>query len=295
MRPTWTDEAVFAVAHERLVELLPGDGPLAERNARYEESIRVPADRIEDAVAAAIDAARDSTRRLVDLPPGEGVELELVRDVPWLAFCEYLGELPQQDLRQRRPAAVGARAARRRDARDVSRPPRGALPKEQLLVRERGLLEETLVLVPTPQSLDLGGNREARAVRCCSRARRADARRGRARRRDRARSRARARRGPGRSSRVSGRAVNAALMVHDGGAGEEEVQAYLERWELMTPELAAHLIRFLAEPTSRDVHCHLPGRARALPRVRRREPERFRRLLTEQVRVGDLLAAGSAA
>src|SRR5262245_42875624 len=40
VRPTHTDEAVFAAAHERLDELLPGDGTLAERQVRWEESIR---------------------------------------------------------------------------------------------------------------------------------------------------------------------------------------------------------------------------------------------------------------
>ena len=36
----------------------------------------------------------------------------------------------------------------------------------------------------------------------------------------------------------------------------------------MTPELAAHMIRFLSEPTSRTYMHHLPGRAGALPLVR---------------------------
>src|SRR5262249_8136831 len=41
VRPTRTDEGVFAAAHERLAELLPGDGTLAERYERWKESIRV--------------------------------------------------------------------------------------------------------------------------------------------------------------------------------------------------------------------------------------------------------------
>src|SRR5919109_5098784 len=47
VRPSHTDEAVFAAAHEQLEELLPGDGSLAERHERWERSIRVPAERIE--------------------------------------------------------------------------------------------------------------------------------------------------------------------------------------------------------------------------------------------------------
>src|SRR6478736_5531830 len=36
VRPTYTDEAVFTAAHERLDELLPGGGSLAERHARWQ-------------------------------------------------------------------------------------------------------------------------------------------------------------------------------------------------------------------------------------------------------------------
>ena len=38
VRPTHTDEAVFAAAHERLDELLPGTGSLAERYGRWQVS-----------------------------------------------------------------------------------------------------------------------------------------------------------------------------------------------------------------------------------------------------------------
>ena len=57
--------------------------------------------------------------------------------------------------------------------------------------------------------------------------------------------------------------VNAALMLHDAGADEAEVRAYIERWGLLNPELSAHvLIRFLNEPTSRSYVVNYPaGRA----------------------------------
>jgi hypothetical protein len=86
--------------------------------------------------------------------------------------------------------------------------------------------------------------------------------------------------------------VNAALMLHDAGADEADVRAYLERWGLMSPELAAHLVRFLEEPTSRTYLVAYPaGRERCAAYVAG-DPARFRRLLTEQVRVSDLAAAG---
>ncbi|MGH3115790.1 MAG: hypothetical protein ACRDQ2_01470 [Gaiellales bacterium] len=42
VRPTYTDEAVLTAAHERLEELLPGDGTLAERYERWQSSSLVP-------------------------------------------------------------------------------------------------------------------------------------------------------------------------------------------------------------------------------------------------------------
>jgi hypothetical protein len=72
VRPTYTDEAVFTAAHEQLGELLPGDGSLAQRYQRWEDSIRVPTDQIEPAIAAVIEEARVWTHGLIELPDGEG-------------------------------------------------------------------------------------------------------------------------------------------------------------------------------------------------------------------------------
>jgi hypothetical protein len=75
VRPSFTDEAVFTAAHERLEDLLPGDGPLADRQERWKSSIRVPTEQIELTLAAVIDEARAWTGGLVELPSGEGVDL----------------------------------------------------------------------------------------------------------------------------------------------------------------------------------------------------------------------------
>jgi hypothetical protein len=294
VRPSFTDESVFAAAHERLEELLPGEGTLAERHERWEASIRVPPDRLERAAAAVIEEARVRTRALADLPDGEDVDFELVRDVPWLAFCAYLG-----DLRSR----ISINADFPTSALELlllaiheTYPGHHAerCSKEHLLVRGRGLLEETLVLVPTPQSLvsegiamlapilllesDAGAALAAvlheagveldlhhalavrRAMEPCAWV-----------------------------------AVNVALLLHESGVDDAEAQAYLERWELLTPQLAAHVVRFSREPTSRTyVLNYAAGRDLCRSYVAG-DPERFRRLLTEQVRVGDLLAAVAGA
>jgi len=84
--------------------------------------------------------------------------------------------------------------------------------------------------------------------------------------------------------------VNAALMLHETGSSEAEVYAYLRRWGLMTPKLAAHLIRLLHEPTSRTYPITYPAGRELCRSYAAGESTRFRYLLTEQVRIQDLVA-----
>ena len=165
--------------------------------------------------------------------------------------------------------------------------------KEQLLVRDRGLLEETLVMVPTPQSLvaegiaslapsllleSEGGATLAAIVREAG----IDFDLGHALAVAQA------------LEPCWWAEVNAALMLHEGGASDAETQAYLERWGLMTPELAEHLVRFFGEETSRTYIVTYPAGQALCRSYVADDPARFRRLLTEQVRVSDLLEAGEA-
>jgi hypothetical protein len=288
VRPTYTDEAVFTSAHGRLEELFPGNGPLAERYKRWEESIRVPGEQIERTLMAAIEEARAWTRGLVELPAGEGVVLEVVRDKPWWASCDDLGDLRSRirvnlDLPMSAMELLVLAIHETYPGHHTER-----ASKDHLLVRGRGLLEETLVLAPTPQSLvtegignlapdvllegdggtalatvvhDVGVELDLahalavrRAVEPCRWAQ-----------------------------------VNAALMLHDTGASESEAQAYLERRALMSPELAAHMVRYITEPTQRTYVMTLSAGRELCHAYVAGEPARFRHLLTEQVRVRDLL------
>ena len=286
-RPLYTDEAVFRAAHEQLEELLPGDGPLAERHVRWEESIRVPADQIERALAAVIEEARARTSDLVELPEGEGVVLEIVHDKSWWASCDYLGDLRSHiavnvDLPMSALELLILGSHETYPGHHTER-----CSKEHLLVRGRGLLEETLVLSPTPQSLVTegiavlaphmlltgdGGAALAAVVH--------DA--GIELDLDHALAVRRA------LEPCRWAEVNAALMLHEEGATEAEAYVYLERWGLETPELTAHVIRFITEPTQRTyIVTYSAGRELCRSYVAG-DPERFRRLLTEQVRVSDL-------
>jgi hypothetical protein len=290
VRPEHTDEAVFAEAHAQLEALLPGDGALAERYERWRTSMVVPADQIQRTVAAIIEQARTWTRGLVELPDGEGVTLEIVHDEPWMAFCYYLGDLQSRisvnvDLPKSASELLHLTMHETYPGHHAER-----CVKEHLLVRGRGLLEETIVLVPTPQSLVAEGIAElapSMLLEGDGGAALAEVVRDAGIEFDLAHALAVERaQQPCRWAEV-----NAALLLHDAGASGAETQAYLERWGLMTRELAAHVIRFLNEPTSRSyMITYAAGRELCRSYVAG-EPGRFRRLLTEQVRVGDLLAA----
>ena len=113
----------------------------------------VPAEQIEPLVAAVMAQARAWTRGLVELPAGEGVELEIVRDEPWIAFCYYLGGLQSRisvnvDLPKSASEILHLTMHETYPGHHAER-----CVKEQLLVLGDGLLEETIVLVPTPQSI----------------------------------------------------------------------------------------------------------------------------------------------
>jgi hypothetical protein len=291
-RPVHTDEAVFEAAHAQLEKLLPGDGTLAQRYERWRTSGRVPLDLVERVMAGAIAQARAWTSRLVRLPEGEGIELDLVDDAPWRGFNRYLGGLRGRiSVNVALPwSAIELLALAIHETYPGHQAERAC--KEEHLVRARGLLEETLVLVPAPQSLVSEGIAELAPPLLL---------RGEA--------------GPALAKVMHDAGVeldlehalaveraaeahrwaqvNAALLLYDGGAGEEEVRAYLERWALSSPQMAAHWLRFLTRHPSRAyILTYAAGRELCRGYVAG-DPARLRHLLQEQVRVGELLAVRS--
>ena len=84
--------------------------------------------------------------------------------------------------------------------------------------------------------------------------------------------------------------LDAALMIHSDGASPEEARAYIERWSLTTPEQAQQSIRFNTDPTWRAYGITYSAGRDLCRAFVAGDPAQFRRLLTEPVRVGELLA-----
>ncbi len=76
---------------ERVAHLLPGEGTVTERYARYRERFVVPRERIEKVFRAAAAEARRRTLAHVPLPEAERFTLELVTGKPWSGYNWYRG------------------------------------------------------------------------------------------------------------------------------------------------------------------------------------------------------------
>jgi hypothetical protein len=87
---------------------------------------------------------------------------------------------------------------------------------------------------------------------------------------------------------------NAALMLHEQGAGVDAVVDYLARWSLLSRPRAEKAVEFLTDPTWRAyVFCYIEGVARCR-RFVAGDPDRFARLISEQLTPADLGARPAA-
>ena len=250
----------------------------------------MPAERMVPALLAVSDVLRTRTNALTELPDGEQLTIEEVHDEPWWAFNYYLGELSSRivmnsDMHTTASDIVTLAAHEAYPGHHTER-----VVKEQRLVRERGMWEESIQLVPTPQSLvgegiaeyglevlleaELEDELEATLA---AQGLPTDFRRGREIERAR------------KPFRALG--LDAGLLIHEHGASEEEAMAHFQKWALATPERAASSVRFATDPTWRAYAItYSVGSALCADYVGD-DPSRFAALLTEQVRVADLIAA----
>jgi len=290
VRPAKTPTSVYEAALAELDELLPGDGSLFDRRQAWRTRHLVDGTLALAVLDDLLPLLRERTETVVQLPEGEQLTVEPVHDEPWWAFNYYLGDLRSRVVLNLDVPTTGYDLIRLA-AHEVypGHHTEHAL-KEQLLLRDRGAIEEGLQLVPTPQALLSEGIAEAGADVVLD---------------DESRARAYdilKRHGMEIEGELSERiakaldplgttSVDAALLIHEDGASPEEAMSYVERWRLATPEQAEHSVRFVTDPTWRAYTItYSAGEALCRAYVNG-DARRFRRLLTEHVRVGELTAA----
>ena len=288
VRPSTTPVSVYEAAHARLDELLPGDGSLFERRQAWRNRHLVDGTLAVGVLAELLPLLRDRTATIVELPAGEEFALEPVRDEPWWAFNYYQGDLRSRVVLNTDVPTTGFDLIHLAAHEVYPGHHTEHAVKEQLLIRDRGAIEEGIQLVPTPQAvlsegiaevgaeIVLAGDGYAAAYEIL------------------------ARHGleldPELTEEIAKAAeplgtvgLDAALMLHGDGASPDDAQAYIERWRLVPPEQAKQGVRFATDPTWRAyVITYTAGRELCRAYVDG-EPTRFHRLLTEPVRIGELL------
>ena len=289
VRPERTPVAVYEAAHAALDELLPGEGSLFERRQAWRTQHLVEGDLALVVLEDLLPLLRAQTDEIVALPGGERVALEPVRDEPWWAFNYYEGDLASRVAFNVDVPTTGFDLIELAAHEVYPGHHTEHCVKEQLLLREHGLLDEGIQLVPTPQALLSEGIAEIGLNVVLDEQARAEA------------YALLARHGiefdvelTERIAKVLDRlgatGDDAALLVHEDGASLEEAKRFIEEWRLVTPEHAAQSVRFVTDPTWRAyAHTYTAGKALCGDYVDG-DPSRFRRLLTEHVRVGDLTA-----
>lgn len=289
VRPHRVPEEEILAAHERLELVVPGRGALAERLIAWRESHAVDPELLPRALASLAEDLRERTDRLFGLPDGESVEFEFVKNQPWSGFNYYLGNLSSRvaintdlPVLSTSLAHLVAHEAYPGHHTEHSK-------KEVGLVRRRHCYEESIFLVGTPQCLlaegladlgleivmgrhpehlvaehlrPLGIPYDADVVAVVAEA----------------------------GEALQAVRANAAFRLFEDGAAPEVVAGEVERLGLLSKVRAEKSIEFLMDPTWRSyISCYVEG----LPLCRsyvNGDPQRFARLITEQLIPADLAA-----
>ncbi|AOS61654.1 DUF885 domain-containing protein [Actinoalloteichus hymeniacidonis] len=241
------DTDAYRAVHADLAALLPGSGPLPERLADLRRRDEIPPHRLEGCVREISGALRERVRAQFGLPEHEAVEYEVVSDKPWSGFNYYLGDYRSRvsintDIGHRMAHLPHLIAHESYPGHHTEH-----CRKEAGLVGRSGQQEQTIFLVNTPQCLmaegmadlglhaivgpgwgrwtseimaDLGLRMEGELVERVETVR----------------------------AGLLGVRQDAALMLHDRGADEDEVVAFLRRWLLISDRRARQALRFLADP-----------------------------------------------
>jgi hypothetical protein len=284
--PHRTPESEFEAAHKTIDALLSGNGSLEERYRVWREYDAIPADRLAEVVSRLNTSLHERAVELVGLPEGESVDYEYVTDKPWTAYNYYRGGLQSHievntDVASVPDAVVEWVAHETYPGHHTEHS-----CKEQLLTRT-GRLEESIVLIPTPQSIMSEGIATVAAATALADPRpefTASAVDGVGVRYDPELSR-----GVLKANKAfAGVATNAALLLHMDGATVDEARKYVMKWALASEKRAAHVIGFINDPMWRSYITTYPNGYKLCGEFVAGDVGRFKRLLTEQLTPADL-------
>lgn len=153
IHPQPVEDAQFTAAHQELDTLLPGRGTLAERNQARRKRLETPAEKLFPLMEMALQETRRRTAALVDLVPGESVELRLTSNQPWSAYNWYKGGAQSlvefnTDIPYPVTNILGTMAHEAYPGHHTE-----AMLKEQRLIEQSGYLEYCSALLHSPAAV----------------------------------------------------------------------------------------------------------------------------------------------
>jgi hypothetical protein len=283
VRPERTPDSAFEEAHAELDELLPGDGTLLERRLAWREQQLCPGDRAIAVLADLLPLLRSRTLEVVDLPDGERVTLDPVTGEPWWAFNYYQGGLHSHVVVNTDVPTTGLDVLHLGSHEVYPGHHTEHALKEHLLG-----VEETIQLVPTPQAVLSEGIAEVGGDVVLDDAAREEAYAAIRKHGLELPDPDLAERVKRAMDRLGTIGVNVALMIHEDGASLDEGVEYAARWGLRPLDEARRSVSFVTDPTWRAYTITYSAGEDLCRAYVGGDPARFRRLLTEHVRVGEL-------
>jgi hypothetical protein len=285
IKPEMTDEALFEAAHTEMDRLLPGDGALVGRVTTWKRGLGLEADRVMRVFDMACQETHRHTLALFDLPPGEDLSLQLVSEQPWAAYNWYLGDYRSRidlntDLPLHAHSAVPLLAHEAYPGHHTEH-----AIKEYRLFQQQGRAEHAIQLLLAPECVLSEGIADSAQSIILSDPELA------AFYRDQLYLEAslpdvdveqQIRLGKA-SAQLRWVGCNAALLLHRDSRSPDEVQQYIERYGLRTPQEARQTMKFIQNPLFRSyIFNYATGKALLAPLLEGEDAvDNFRRLLSE--------------
>jgi hypothetical protein len=286
--PTPTPESTFDAVATELDHLLPGDGPVSERMIAWRASYAVAPEVARRLVDVILPELRARTSSIIELPEGEAVEIRLVRDQPWSGYNWYLGD-GRSRVEINTDLPIYAYRLTTILAHEAYPGHHTEHAAKERLYREDGFAEFAFQLLNTPESVIAEGIATTAEEMIFSPDELIRFRR------EQVYPAAGIAGDPEREIAIGEaletlRAVpgNAALLLHENQADEDEVVSYLRRYGLTSEAEARQRLRFIADPLFRAyIFTYFVGYDLVSSWLRGASTEeralRFRTLLTEPV------------
>jgi hypothetical protein len=291
VRPTRTEDDVFAAAHRRLDTVLPGTGDVRDRFVAWNERTTVPREKLVAALEHLTGVLGARAHDLARMPEEEIVAYELVSGVPWIAFNRYEGDYASRvevntDLPVSLVLIVDLAAHESYPGHHTER-----VLKDAHLYRSQGRVETSVAISMAPEAIVTEGiatNALAEAFGETPFGAVADVLAAVGLEFDAAEADAIHRA----DVALGAAATNAAFMLHEDGLPVAEAEEYLRTWGLGADERAAQAVSFILDPETRTYVSTYDDGRRLCRAFADAAPGNFTRLLTEQLTVADLAAPG---